>query len=305
MPRRRHNRGIGATDKPEVSQEHEAQELRMPSDAIRAGDARWTRDTERFLSLLWSLASRDVKVRYKQSALGVLWAVLVPTAMMGVFTFVFARAGGTWAMAGSAPYPLYAFVGLVAWTYFASALNGCVQSLTSNRTLVTKVYCPREAFPLSAVAASFVDFAVGCGVLAVLIAWFDRSGAWTFAPGWRLTALPVLVIVQTALTCGIGLALAAANLFWRDVRQAFSVVIQLGMFVSSVVVPLPAEGTAAAIVRAANPIVTLMDGYRACLLGGEFPSPVRLAGVVLMAGGVLVGGAWVFRRSSHRFAECV
>ncbi|MCG3132327.1 MAG: hypothetical protein FLDDKLPJ_03165 [Phycisphaerae bacterium] len=277
----------------------------MPSEAIRTRHAGWTQGAEGFLNLLWSLASRDVKVRYKQSALGVLWAVLVPTAMMGVFTFIFARAGETLAAAGSAPYPLYAFVGLVAWTYFASALNGCVQSLTSNRTLVTKVYCPREAFPLSAVAASFVDFAVGCVVLAALIAWFDGSGGWTFAPGWRLTALPALVLVQTTLTCGIGLALAAANLFWRDVRQAFSVAIQLGMFVSSVVVPLPAEGTAALIVRTVNPMVTLMDGYRACLLGGAFPGPGRLAAVVLTAAGALVVGGWAFRRSSHRFAECV
>ncbi|MCH7591167.1 MAG: ABC transporter permease [Planctomycetes bacterium] len=264
------------------------------------------RELVTYRQLLVSLTWRDIRVRYKQSLLGIGWAILLPLSLMLVFTFVFTRAIDASAVRHvGMPYALYAYTGLVPWTFFAMGLSRCVSSLVANRNLVTKVYFPREVFPLSCVASSFIDFCIAMGVLAGLILYFHLTGGWTFVFRPALLMLPVIVGVQVVLTVGLGMLLAMANLFYRDVRQVFGVAIQLWMFVSAVVIPVPRDGTWLASMIGLNPLVPIIGAYRECIVFGRFPE----VGPFLYASGVgvivLIVGWFSFRRASFRFAECI
>lgn len=263
-------------------------------------------DVLRYRQLLWSLTWRDIRVRYKQSLLGISWAVLLPFSMMLVFTFVFTRAiNATFTLRVGMPYALYAFCGLVPWTFFSTSLAGCVNSLVANRNLVTKVYFPREVFPLACIASALVDFCVAMAVLFLLMAYFHHTGQWTFRVTPALLFLPVVVVVQITMIAGIGMFLAMANLFYRDVRQLFGVAIQLWMFVSAVVVPIPQDGSLLARLISLNPLVPLIVGYRDCVIHARPPDAAGLAYAALVAVVLLMGGWTSFRRASRRFAECI
>ena len=265
----------------------------------------WT-ELFRYRELLLSLTWRDIRVRYKQSMLGIAWAVLLPISLMLVFTFVFTRAiNATSVLKIDMPYALYAYTGLVPWMFFSMSLGSCVNSLVANRNLVTKVYFPREVFPLSCIASSFVDFAIAMAVLGGLMAYFHLSGAWTFTPHATVVFLPVIVLVQIILTVGLGMMLAMANLFYRDVRQVFSVVIQLWMFVSAVVVPVPQDGSSLARIIGLNPLVPIIGAYRDCVIFGRWPDASGFLYATVVAVIVLFGGWFCFRRASYRFAECI
>jgi ABC-type polysaccharide/polyol phosphate export permease len=260
----------------------------------------------RYRELLWSLAWRDIRVRYKQSALGIAWAVLLPLSLMLVFTFVFTRAIDTTSvMQLDMPYALYAYLGLVPWMFFSTSLGNCMNSLVANRNLVTKVYFPREVFPLSCVASSFVDFCIAMSVLVGLMLYFQLSGQWTFTPHVTLFFLPVVLLVQITLTVGAGMLLAMANLFYRDVRQVFGVAIQLWMFISAVVVPVPQDGSLLARLIALNPLVPIIGGYRDCVIYGRWPEPGAFIYACMVSLALLFGGWLCFRRASYRFAECI
>lgn len=260
----------------------------------------------RYRQLWLSLTWRDLRVRYKQSVLGIAWAVLLPLSMMLVFTFVFTRAIDARSVLGvSMPYALYAYTGLVPWTFFSVSLGGCVNCLVTNRNLVTKVYFPREVFPLSCVAGAFVDFCIASVVLVGLIAYFHVRGDWSFVPSSAIWFLPVVVLVQTMLTVGLGMILAMANLFYRDVRQVFGVAIQLWMFVSAVVVPVPDDGSMLAGLIAVNPLVPIVDGYRDCVIHGHLPAMGPFSYATAVSVVVLIGGWVSFRRASFKFAECI
>jgi len=258
----------------------------------------------RFSPLLLNLAWRDIRVRYTQSLLGIAWAILLPLSMMLVFTFVFTRAIGTSvALDVEMPYPLFAYAGLVPWTFFSVSLNNCINSLVANRNLVTKVYFPREVLPLSCVAGSLVDFCIAGTVLLGLAAYFRWTGQYTARATWAVALVPFLVLVQMALTAGLGMALAALHLFFRDVRPVFAVVIQLWMFLSAVVVPVPGGGSLFAAAIAWNPMVPLITSYRDCLLKGKWPEATGLAYAAFVSLAVLLAGWAGFRRASVRFAE--
>ena len=263
-------------------------------------------DLLRYRGLLLSLTWRDLRVRYKQSALGIAWAVVLPLSMMLIFTFVFTRAiDASASFDVDMPYALFAYTGLVPWTFFSVSLAGCVNSLVANRNLVTKVYFPREVFPLASVASSFVDFCIAGLVLVGLLFYFNLTGDWAFSFHRAILFVPVIVIVQIALTVGLGMLLAMGNLFYRDVRQVFSVAIQLWMFISAVVVPVPADGSWLSRIIMLNPMIPLITGYRECIIHGRLPAAegfVYAAGVALVL--LVCGWAW-FRRASYRFAECI
>lgn len=256
--------------------------------------------------LLWSLTWRDLRVRYKQSVLGIAWAVLIPLSMMLVFTFVFTRAiDATSILNVNIPYALFAYTGLVPWTFFSVSLGGCVNSLVANRNLVTKVYFPREVFPLSCIASSGVDFAIAMSVLVALGGYFHATGAWTFSPSIALIFLPVIIAVQVMLTIGLGMILAMANLFYRDVRQIFGVGIQLCMFVSAVVIPVPTDGSLLARIISLNPLVPIINAYRDCLVYARWPEAGPFLYAVIVSTVLLVCGWIGFQKASRRFAECI
>ncbi len=263
-------------------------------------------ELSRYRQLLLSLTWRDLRVRYKQSVLGIAWAVLLPLSMMFVFTFVFTRAIDATAVLNiDMPYALFAYTGLVPWTFFSVSLGGCVNSLVSNRNLLTKVYFPREVFPLSSIGSALVDFMIAMSVLGALMVYFHWTGAWTCTIRLVWLMVPVVVAIQIMLTIGVGMLLAMGNLFYRDVRQIFGVSIQLMMFLSGVVVPVPNDGSMLAWVISLNPMVAIMAAYRDCLVFGRSPDPISLAYAATFAVVALIVGWVCFRRASFRFAEHV
>ncbi|MFQ5429273.1 MAG: ABC transporter permease [Phycisphaerae bacterium] len=262
----------------------------------------------RYRELMWMLAWRDIRVRYKHSLLGIAWAVVPPVAMMLIFTFVFGqivRVDNT-KLTGHAvlPYQLFALSGLVPWTFFANGLTGAIGSLVANRPLVTKIYFPREVFPLSAIISAFVDFAIASVVLLFLtvVLHFVPNG-WHFQVSWNILFLPVVVGVQVAFMLGLGLLLSMANLFYSDVGFLFRSIIQLWMFVTCVVYQLDATAGWKRVVIQLNPMTPIIRAYRDCLILGRPPFDAAFAGAVAIAAVVLfVGWSW-FRRREFEFAE--
>lgn len=264
------------------------------------------RELLNYRQLLYSLTWRDIRVRYKQSVLGMAWALLLPLAMMLIFTFVFTRAVRLAEdFEIGMPYPLFAYTGLVPWAFFSASLTGSVNSLVANRNLVTKVYFPREVFPLSSVFSSFVDFCVAGTVLIGLVAYFDATSTWSFQPSWSILLVPFVVLVQVLLTCGLGMLLAMANLFFRDVRQLFGVFIQLWMFLTCVVYPIRNDGSFWGLLAVCNPMTPIIKAYRDCIINGVAPGGGAFWGACVVSVVLFFGGWALFRRMSFKFAEAI
>jgi len=261
-----------------------------------------------YRELMWMLAWRDIRVRYKHSLLGGAWAVLPLLAMMVIFTFVFGTVSqlDPQKLTGhpSLPYWLFAFSGLVPWTFFANGLTAATGSLVSNRQLVTKVYFPREVFPIAAIGSAFVDFLIASAAVVVLgLAMRFTASEWRYALPWTVVFLPLVVAVQVVLMLGLGLLLSMANLFYRDVGFLFRSVIQLWMFLTCVVYQL--EPTAAwkwAVVQL-NPMTPIIRAYRECLLLGQSPLNPSFGTAAAVSFAVLLFGWLRFARSERDFAE--
>jgi len=247
-----------------------------------------------FRELLYQMTSRDLLLRYKQTAMGLAWALLVPLANTAVFCVVFMRVAP---VDTRVPYPLFAYCGLLAWNFTASALRFAVTSLTANTNLVTKVYFPREIFPFSAVAVSFVDSIVAATVLVALL-WFYR-----IAPAPVVALLPLILLVHAAFTAALALVLAMSNLFYRDVKYLFDVILTVWMFASSTVYPADSLGGLLGTIIRANPMTVIIEAYRHVLLYGTAPDPAPFAAVTVSTL-LLLPSAWlVFHRLEFQFAE--
>ncbi len=246
-----------------------------------------------FRELLYQITSRDLLLRYKQTAMGFAWAVLTPVLNTVIFSLIFTRVAP---VSTRVPYPLFAYCGLLAWNFTASALRFAVVSLTANTNLVTKVYFPREIFPFSSIAVSFVDFAVASVLLVGMMAWYRVP------PTAVILMLPVLVVVQAAFTAALALLLSMANLFYRDVKYIFEVVLTVWMFASAVVYPVDTlTGWLGTAIRL-NPMTSIVESYRNVLLYGQPPD--ALFGVVAVASFAFLPVAWVaFHRLEFQFAE--
>lgn len=260
----------------------------------------------KYRELFLSLTLREIRIRYKQSILGVLWALFMPLSMMLIFTFVFTRAVKLSDVVSiDMPYPIFAYIGLLPWTYFASSLTQSVNALVANRQLVTKIYCPREMFVFSVVGSAFFDFLIAGVVLLGLIGYFHWFTDWTFHLHWSILFVPVIVLVQTLFTLACGLLLAMANLFFRDVRFIATVAIQLWMFVTNVIYPLESGDRLVNFVINANPMTPIISGYRDCIVGGTLPSPhLFVPATVVSIVSFVVAWAW-FHASEFKFAESI
>jgi lipopolysaccharide transport system permease protein len=252
----------------------------------------------RYRELLFFLAWRDVKVRYKQTALGVAWAVLQPVATMAVFTLFLGRLAA--APASGVAYPLFVFAGILPWTLFANAVTAASSSVVGNQSLVSKVYFPRLIIPLSAVAASLVDFAVAFGVLVVLMLWHGAT------PGWGLLLAPVLLFGLVITAVGVGTLLAALTVAYRDFRYVVPFGVQLAMFATPCIylqteAVLDPGGRALLLL---NPVHGLIDNFRRAMLGGplEWPSLAAATGLGLLC---LLLGCLYFRRVERSFADII
>jgi len=246
-----------------------------------------------YRELLVRMTARDLLLRYKQTVMGFGWAIFMPLVNTAIFSVIFTRVA---AIDVGTPYPVYAFCGLVAWNFFASSLRFSVTSLTSNPSLVTKVYFPREIFPFSAVLVSIVDFAVSSLVLVALMLYYRVE------VGWPLLMLPVVVLAIVIFTAATALVISMANLFYRDVKYLFEIVIAVWMFATSVVYPIGRVGGKLGAVLALNPMTHLIDAFRAVLLDQRVPG---MAFHLTFAASILMlAGAWVmFHLAEFDFAE--
>ncbi len=252
------------------------------------------REQIEYRELFFQMTKRDLLIRYKQSLMGFGWAVFMPLVNTIVFSVVFSRVAP---VDTGMPYPIYAYLGLLAWNFFASSLRFAITSLTSNANLVSKVYFPREIFPFSAVGVSLIDAIVGASLLVVMLVYYGLT------PGWPLVMLPVIIAIHVALTAGVALLLAMAHLFFRDVKYLFEIILNVGMFATSVVYPIERVGGALGAVLSLNPLTTILNAYRAVLIQQRWPEPAPLA-LAAALGILTLGTAWaVFHRGELRFAE--
>jgi lipopolysaccharide transport system permease protein len=247
-----------------------------------------------FRELLFRMVTRDLLIRYKQSVMGFGWAIFMPLLNTVIFSVIFTRVAH---IDTPVPYPLFAYAGLTAWNLTASALRFAVLSLTSNVSLVTKVHFPREIFPFSAVAVSLVDTVVAWIVLALLMAWYG------VAPQASLLFLPAVVVVQMLFTSACALLLSMGNLFYRDVKYLFEVLIAVWMFASSVLYPMESLGGRAGALLQLNPMTHIIDAYRSVLFLGQLPNGYAFAVTALGSLLFLVVSWAVFHSAESRFAE--
>ena len=249
-----------------------------------------------YRELLVRMTARDLLLRYKQTVMGFGWAIFMPLVNTAIFSVIFTRVA---TIDVGTPYPVYAFCGLVAWNFFASSLRFSVTSLTSNPSLVTKVYFPREIFPFSAVLVSIVDFAVSSLVLVALMLYYRVE------VGWPLLMLPVVVLAIIVFTAATALVISMANLFYRDVKYLFEIVAVVWMFLSSVLYPVELLGGRTGRLMLLNPMTPIIDGYRRTILYGQSPFTPAFAFATVVSF-LLLAIAWiVFHRAEFEFAESI
>jgi lipopolysaccharide transport system permease protein len=261
----------------------------------RAAD--YWRELWRYRELLYFLAWRDLAVRYKQTMIGVAWALVRPALTMVVFV-LFRRLMGI--ERGQVPDVLLVLAAVLPWQLFANALSESSGSLINNTNLISKVYFPRLIIPGATVATAVVDFAITLGLLAVVMAWQG------FAPGWTLAALPLFIVQTIALSAGLGLFLAALNVEYRDFRYIVPFIIQVGMFVSPIAFSSVNVPERWRLAYSFNPLVGIIDGFRWSILGGRTALDLQALGLSLaMTAAALSFGVWYFRRMERRFADVI
>ena len=255
------------------------------------------RDLWHYRELIYFLAWRDTVVRYKQTVIGVVWALIRPALTMLVFVG-FRRLAGF--PPGKVPDPILVFAAVLPWQFFSSALSESSASLIGNANLISKIYFPRLLIPLAAVATTLIDFAITFALLLLLMLWYG------FLPSWQIVALPFFILLAFGLAFGSGLFFAALNVEYRDFRYIVPFIVQFGLFVSPIAFSTADVPQKWRALYALNPLVGIIDGFRWSLLGGQAaldPQTVWIALVVTAA--VIVLGIWYFRRMEHSFADVI
>jgi lipopolysaccharide transport system permease protein len=258
------------------------------------------KDLWRFRELFYILSWRDVKVKYKQTVLGVIWSVLRPLLVMIIFTVVFNRFAKLSADI-AAPYALFVFAGMLPWTFFSSALTECSNSLVTNTNLITKVYFPRLIVPASAVIASFIDFLISLILLFILFIYYR------FMPPIQILLLPVLLLLSFLTSFSIGLYLTALNVKYRDFRYIIPFLVQFGLYVSPVGYSSNVVPHKWRLLFDINPVVGIIDGFRWCILGGKLTSDIITSmGISIMLSLViLILAIRYFRKMEKTFADII
>ena len=267
---------------------------------IEAGrtEKQYWKDLWRYRELFYFLAWRDILVRYKQTAIGITWALIRPFLTMIVFTVVFGQLAKL--PDQGVPYPIPVFAGMLPWQFFSNALGECSNSLVGNANLISKVYFPRLIVPTSAVIVSFVDFLISGMILLGLMAYYN------FVPDWRILTLPVFILISFAASMGVGLWLAALTVQYRDFRFVVPFIIQFGLYISPVGFSSSIVPDQWRLLYSINPIVGVIDGFRWAILGGE--SKLYLPGFILSLVLVLLSlwsGIWYFRKMERTFADVI
>jgi lipopolysaccharide transport system permease protein len=262
-------------------------------------DRHYWLDLWRYRELFQVLAWRDLSVRYKQTAIGVVWAVIRPVLAVLVFTMIFGRIAGL-PSDGSAPYPLMVFAGMLPWSLFSTGLADASNSLVYQAHLISKVYFPRLIIPLATVVVAFADFLINLLMLVGLLAWYG------FMPGWQLAFLPCFMILACLVSIGPSLWITALNVRYRDFRYIIPFIVQFGLYVSPVGFSSNVIPEHWRLLYSLNPMVGVIDGFRWCILGGQ--SGLYLPGLVasiIVAGFFLWVGIRQFRKTERSFADII
>lgn len=249
-----------------------------------------------YRDLLYFLTWRDIKIRYKQTLLGAAWAIIQPLFAMLLFTLLFGKLAKI--PSDNIPYPLFAYAGLLPWTFFANAVTNSGNSLVGSTSLITKVYFPRMIIPAAAVVAGLVDFFIALLLLIPLLIYYQIQ------PGLNLLLLPLFCLLTTLLALGVGMLLSALNVRFRDVRYALPFLIQLWLFASPVIYPSSMIPEKWKWILSLNPMTGIIEGFRASLFGKDFEWQAIIVSAVLTMF-LLVGAAYVFRRVEDTFADIV
>lgn len=261
------------------------------------------RDLWRYRELFSVLAWRDLSVRYKQTIIGVAWALIRPFLTMLIFTVVFGKVAQL-PSEGGAPYALMVFAGMLPWTLFATALGEASNSLIGNANLISKVYFPRMIIPAATIVVSFVDFLISFTILIAMMAWY------LYAPGWQILLLPAFVLIAFLASLGPGLWITALNVKYRDFRYIIPFIVQFGLYVSPVgfssQVIRDKFGDTAFMIYSLNPMVGVIDGFRWCILGGDVPIywPGFALSLVIVAFFLWLG-VRQFRKMERTFADII
>jgi lipopolysaccharide transport system permease protein len=248
----------------------------------------------RFRELLFFLIWRDVKIRYKQTVLGVAWAILQPLFTMVIFTVIFGRFAGI--PSEGQPYALFVFAGLLPWTFFANGVAASGMSLVSQQQLLTKIYFPRLFVPTASAGAFLIDLAINLGLFGVILLFYGVM------PSWQVVFLPLLLLLTVLATLGFGFTLAALTVLYRDFRYVIPFMIQILMYVSPVIFPITMLPERYRMVLALNPMCGIIEAFRSAILG----TPWNLGSLAISTAStlaLLVFGLFYFRKTERRFAD--
>jgi lipopolysaccharide transport system permease protein len=254
------------------------------------------RELWEYRELLYSFISRDIKVRYKQTALGAAWAVIQPLFMMIVFTLAFGRLAKI--PSEGLPYPLFSYAALLPWTLFSEGITRSTNSMITNANIMTKVYFPRLIMPMSGILSPLVDFAIAFVILLGMMVYYG------FTPTINVLFLPAFILLALATSLGVGLWLSALNVQYRDFQYTVPFLIQLWLFASPVVYPSTLLPEPYRTLFGLNPMAGVIEGFRWALLGTAPPSYL-IAISALMVAILLISGAFYFRRMEKTFADVV
>jgi lipopolysaccharide transport system permease protein len=260
-------------------------------------NAEWFTDFWRYRELLYFLAWRDVKVRYKQAALGISWAVIQPLLTMIIFTLFFGRLAGV--PSDGIPYPLFSFCALVPWTYFATTLSQAGNSLISNSSLITQVYFPRALLPAATVIGGLVDFLMGSALLAIMMVYYHVK------PGWSFFLVPIFLGGMILLAFSVSMILAAMNVRYRDVKYALPFIVQIWLFLTPIIYPIAFLTPKMRRVVAFNPMAGFLEGFRSALFNNRHTDWGLVGISAIITAFLLVVGAVYFRKTERTFADIV
>ncbi len=275
--------------------ETQPRELILEADRV---ERQYWRDLWRYRELFYFLAWRDILVRYKQTVVGVAWAVIRPLLTMFILTFVFGYLAGM--DSGDTPYPILVMCAMLPWQFFATAMSESGASLVRNSGMISKVYFPRLIVPASSVITSLVDFMISAVILVCVMIYYQ------YMPGWEVLVLPALVALAFAAAFGIGVWVSALMVRYRDFRFIIPFVVQFGLYISPVGFQSGVVPEQWRWVYSLNPMVGVIDGFRWAILGGEHTvyMPGMVISIVLVIA-MIYSGIWFFRKTEKTFADII
>jgi lipopolysaccharide transport system permease protein len=247
--------------------------------------------------LLWIWTVREIKIRYKQSFIGIGWAVLQPLILMIIFSIIFSLFLPM--PKTNVPYPIFSYTAVLPWTFFSTSLSFAIPSLVSNMGLITKVYFPREILPIASVGAALFDYLVASSIFIAMLAWYRVPV--TSAMLW----VPILLVIQVILTLGIVLPVSAMNVFYRDIRFVIPLAVQIWMYASPIIYPIDLVPGKLKMLYFINPMAGIIDSFRRVILQGIPPDPYELGLSALISIGLFFIGYWFFKKKEFQFADLI